>query len=210
VQFSAANAADVIKYHGVAPPEIATVRVAWSSAGLSAFIDVLDASVETVSMVDATQQISKIYQGDSIELMISSSNNVTGLTGTDNNTLHVTVPAAGPAVIVKTSDSGGASQGAYTSLPTNQYAQKITATGYAIELRLPWPGATPTAGSTVRFDMALNSADSTYTSVDDLRDGQLIFYLGTLTGPTTCQGTGGDGNVPFCDDRLWCSTTVSP
>jgi hypothetical protein len=210
VQFSAANAADVIKYHGVAPPEIATVRVAWSAAGLSAYIDVLDASVETVSMVDATQQISKIYQGDSIELMISSSNNVTGLTGTDNNTLHVTVPAAGPAVIVKTSDSGGASQGAYTSLPTNQYAQKITATGYAIELRLPWPGATPTAGSTVRFDIALNSADSTYTNVDDLRDGQLIFYLGTLTGPTTCQGTGSDGNVPFCDDRLWCSTTVSP
>jgi len=208
-KFSNANAAKTIMYHGVAPPEIATVRAAWSSAGLSVFIDVLDPSVETVSMVDPTQQISKIYQGDSIELMISSSNAVTGLTGTDNNTLHVTVPAAGPAVSVKTTDSNGASQGAYTNLPNNQYAQTITTTGYAIELRLPWPGTAPAAGATVRFDMALNSADSTHSSVDDLRDGQMIFYLGTVTN-TTCQGTGGDGNVPFCDDRLWCATTVSP
>ncbi len=209
VKFSSATPnVKVLPYH-TTPPEVATVRVAWSAAALNVFIDVLDASVKTASQVDATQQISKIYQGDSIELMISSSNTLTGLTSADNNTLHVTVPAAGPAVSVKTSNSGGASQGAYTPLPTDQYAQKLTATGYAIEMRLPWPGGAPTAGATVRFDMALNSADSTYTNVDDLRDGQLIYYIGTVA-TTTCQGTGGDGNVPFCDDRLWCSTTVSP
>jgi hypothetical protein len=76
-------------------------------------------------------------------------------------------------------------------------------------LRLPWPGTAPAAGATVRFDIVLNSADKTFTSVDDMRDGQLIYYLGTVTGTTTCQGTGGDGNVPFCDDRIWCSTNIS-
>jgi hypothetical protein len=208
-QFSAKNAAKIIQYHGVNPLEVAMVRVAWSAAGLSAFIDVQDDSVQVVSTFDASQAISKIYQGDSIELMISSSNAVSGLTGTDANTLHVTVPAAGPAVSVKTSNLDNASQGAYTPLPASQYAQKMTATGYAIEMRLPWPGAAPAAGATIRFDIALNSADKTFTSVDDMRDGQLIYYLGTVTGTTTCQGTGGDGNVPFCDDRIWCSTNIS-
>ena len=207
VQFDAADAAKVIIYNST-PPEVATVRVAWSSAALSVFVDVQDASVQTVSMADPTQQISRIYQGDSIELMISSSNNVTGLTGTDTNALHVTIPAAGPAVSVKTSDVNGASQGAYTTLDTSEYAQTMTATGYAIEMRLPWPGSAPSAGTTVRFDMALNSADKNFTSVDNMRDGQLIYYLGTVSGTTTCQGTGGDGTVPFCDDRTWCSTPV--
>lgn len=207
VQFDKDHAAKVIVYHAT-PPEIAKVRVAWTSAALSVFVDVQDASVQTVYAADPTQAVSKIYQGDSIELMISSSNNVTGLTGTDSNTLHVTIPASGPAVQVKTSNQNGASQGAYTTLPTSEYAQKITATGYAIEMRLPWPGSAPSAGTAVRFDIALNSADKTFSSVDDMRDGQLIYYLGTVAGTTTCQGTGGDGTVPFCDDRTWCGTPL--
>ena len=208
LKFDLDHSAKHIDYHTTAP-EVATVRAAWSAAALSVYVDVQDASVQTVSMADATQEISRIYQGDSIELMISSSNNVTGLTGTDTNTLHVTIPAAGPAVSVKTTNSNGASQGAYTTLPaTGVYVQRMTATGYAIEMRLPWPGSAPSAGTTVRFDIALNSADKTFTSVDDMRDGQLIYYIGTVTGNTTCQGTGGDGTVPYCDDRTWCSTTV--
>jgi hypothetical protein len=197
--------------YNATPPEVATVRIGWSSSGIHAFIDVQDASVQTVEQADPTQAITQVYQGDSIELMISSSNTVTGLTGNDTNTLHVIVPASGPAVSVKTSDSNGSSQGTQTALSTSVYAQKITSTGYSIELELPWPGNnSPAAGATVRFDMSLNSADSNFTSISNMRDGQLVYYLGTVTGTTTCEGLPGtDAPIePFCDDRAWCATLL--
>ena len=206
--FSATNAAKVNNYNNVPLTQFENItgRVAWSSAGFSAFFDVADTSVQTVNMADPTQAISKTYQGDSIELMISSNNNVTGLTGTDNNTLHVIIPANGPAVSVKTSNSGGASSGTPTALSASQYKQAVTATGYAIEVQLPWPGGAPNSGTQIRFDLGLNSADTTFGTVDDMRDGQLLYYVGTVGGTTTCQGS--SGTVPFCDDRTWCATSL--
>ena len=187
--------------------EVVTARVAWSSAGFSAFFDVQDSSIQTVYDKDQAQAISRSYQGDSIELFISSSNTVSGLTGTDSNTLHVILPADGPAVSVKTSNSGGASTGTPTALPTTQYNQAKTSTGYAIEVQLPWPGgAAPSSGTQIRFDLALNSADTTCSGVDDMRDAQMVYYVGTVTN-TTCQSSN-DGTVPYCDDRTWCTTTL--
>jgi cytoskeletal protein RodZ len=201
--FGVANAAAKNNYNNVpnSQLEIVTAKVAWSSAGLSAFFDVADTSVQTVNMADATQAIAKVYQGDSIELYISSSDTLTGLTGTDNNTLHVTVPANGPAVTVKATSGGAAT---HTALPTAQYSQATTSTGYAIELRLPWPGSAPGAGTRIRFDLALNSADKSFGNVDDMRDAQLLFYLGTTGGTTTCSGAAD----AWCDDRTWCSTSL--
>jgi hypothetical protein len=203
-QLDAQNAAKVINYSTPPPSqfETAIARVAWDSAGFHAFVEVQDSSVQTVKMADASQATSKSYQGDSIELFISSSNNVTGLTSSDNNTVHVVIPANGPAVSVK--DTG--SSGTPTALPTAQFAQATTATGYAIEVLLPWPGSAPSAASTVRFDMALNSADKTFTSVDKMRDGQLVYYIGSSSGSTSCQTA--DGTVPWCDDRIWCQAVV--
>jgi hypothetical protein len=187
-------------------PEVATIQVAWSSVGLHVFVDVQDASVQSVQPIDPAQAISRTYQGDSIEILFSSSNNVTGLTGTDTNTVHVQVPAVGPAVSIKTSNEGGASQGTPTALPTGQYAQKITGTGYAIEALLPWAGVNkPNAGTTIRFDLTLNSADKNFSSVDDLRDGALFYHMGTVPN-STCQSN--DGMVPYCDDRTWCATPL--
>jgi len=207
-RFDAGNAAKVLSYHA-RPTEVATVRVAWSGAGIHIHVDVTDSAVQSVSAVDPAQAVSKIYQGDSIELMVSSNNSLTGLTGTDNVALHVTVPAAGPAVTVKTANINGASQGVYTNLPASQYANKITAKGYAVEMKLPWPGgAAPANGTAVRFDIVLNSADKNFGTVDDMRDGQLIYWLQSVSS-TTCQGTGGDGTVPFCDDRTWCGTHLT-
>ena len=205
VQFDSKHAAKVISYHASPITEVATVRIGWSLAGVHVFVDVVDSSVQVVNTVDATQAVNKIYQGDSIELMISSSNSVSGLTSTDGNTLHVTVPAAGPAVTVKTTNSNGSSQGAYAALPATAYHQRMTATGYAIELKIPWPGNAPAAGASVRFDAILNSADKNFGTVDDMRDGQLIYYLGTVSN-TSCQGS---DVVPFCDDRTWCSTMLT-
>jgi hypothetical protein len=207
-QFDVTNNAKVNNYNNVPLSQFETVtgQVAWSSAGFSAFFDVKDASVQTVNMADATQAIGKIYQGDSIEIMISSNNNVTGLTGTDNNSLHVIIPADGPAVSVKTSNSSGASSGTHTALLSSQYAQVKTGTGYAVEVQLPWPGGTPSVGAQIRFDLSLNSADKIFGTIDDMRDGQLLYYVGTVSGTTTCQSK--EGTVPFCDDRTWCATSV--
>jgi hypothetical protein len=85
--------------------------------------------------------------------------------------------------------------------------QTATSTGYTIELQLPWPGGSaPTPGSTIRFDMALNSADSTFGGLSDMRDGQLLYHFETVAN-STCQGT---DTQAYCDDRVWCATTVAP
>ncbi len=173
----------------------------WTQAGIVAFLDVKDASVQTVNMKDPGQAVAKAYQGDSIEFFVSSTDALTGLTGTDNTALQITVPASGPAAQVKTASGGSPTQ---TALPQAQYAQSTSSTGYTIELKLPWPGGAPSAGAKIRFDMALNSADTNCSGVDDMRDGQLIFYLGTVSN-TTCPN-----NTPdvWCDDRTWCSATL--
>ena len=196
-----AKAAGKVIVTNATPPEDATVKVAWSSAGLAVFVEVADASVQSVNSVAANQAIDKVYQGDSIELFLASSNDVMGWPGSDNNTLHVTIPADGPAVVVKSTGSGVT----HSAWPTSQYKQLKTATGYAVEAQLPWPGSVPSTGALVRFDIGLNSADKNFGTVDDMRDGQLLFYVGQVA-TSTCQAS--DGTVPFCDDRTWCTTLL--
>lgn len=204
VVLNAQSAAKIINYNNVPTSqfETATARIAWDASGVHAYVDVQDASVQTASMADPSQATAKAYQGDSVELFFSSSNNLTGLTSQDSNSIHVIIPANGPAVSVK--DTGNS--GTATALPAAQFAQANTATGYAIEVSIPWPGSAPSAGGAIRFDLALNSADKSFTSIDKMRDGQLIHYVGTVSGSTTCQGA--DGAVPWCDNRTWCQTTV--
>jgi hypothetical protein len=202
-QFGVENAQVNNNYNNIPNSQFETVtaQVGWTQAGIVAFFDVKDTSVQTVNMKDAGAAIDKAYQGDSIELFISSSDNLTGLTASDNNALHITVPANGPGVVVKTSGGGSA---AHTAMAAAQYAQSTTSTGYAIELKLPWPGgAAPSAGAKVRFDLALNSADTNCSGVDDMRDAQLVFYVGQV-GNTSCPS----GADAWCDDRTWCSTTL--
>lgn len=181
--------------------ETATARVAWDSAGLHAWIEVQDSSVQTAYMVDPAQAVTKAYQGDSIELFLASSSSVTGLTSKDSNTVHLIIPAVGPAVSVK--DTG--SSGTPTALPTTQYVQSTTAAGYAIEALIPWPGSPASAGSAIRFDMVINSADKTFSNLDGMRDGQLVYYLGQVSN-STCQTS--DGTLPWCDNRTWCQANL--
>jgi len=201
---NAQNAAKVLNFNSVPTSqfETATARVAWDAAGFRAYVEVQDTSVQTMKMADATQATSKAYMGDSIEFFFSSNPNVTGLTSSDSNTVHIIIPASGTAVSVK--DTG--SSGTPTALPATQFAQATTSTGYAVEVLIPWPGSAPSSGSAIRFDMALNSADTSFASVDKMRDGQLIYYIGTLSGSSTCQTS--DGTVPWCDDRTWCQANA--
>jgi hypothetical protein len=197
--FDKPSAKVVNNYNGIQDSEFPSVsaRVAWSPAGLHAFFNVTDASVESVLMAsDQATAISTPYQGDSIELFISSSDNATGVPGGDNGAVHVTLAATGPSVSVKTTAGPTTT---YTELPAAQYSQAKTATGYAVEVLLPWQGAAPSGGGKVRFDLALNIADSNLGGVGDMRDAQLIYYLGTVSGGC---------NDAWCDDRTWCSTTL--
>jgi hypothetical protein len=200
--FNKANAAKVNNYNNIPDSqfESITARVAWSPEGLRAFFDVTDASVQTVNMVDPSQAITKSYQGDSIELYLTSSNTLTGPTSEDSNSIQVIIPANGPAVSVKTDSNG---TGTPTALPAEQYKQATTSGGYAIEVLLPWPGGPPSGGAQVSFDLAFNSADTIFGSVDDMRDAQVIYYMGTVGAGSSCQ-------APYCDDRAWCATTLQP
>jgi len=200
---SAQNAAKVSNFSNVplSQFETATARIGWDSAGMHILIEVKDSSVQSAYMADAAQAVNKAYLGDSIELFIASSSSVTGLTSKDANTIHVIIPATGPAVSVK--DTG--TSGTPTALPTTQYAQSATSAGYAIEALIPWPGTAPSAAASVRFDMVINSADKSFTNLDGMRDGQLVYYLGTVSS-STCQTS--DGTLPWCDNRTWCQANV--
>jgi hypothetical protein len=196
-----AKAAGKVIVHNATPTEDATVKVAWSQAGLAVLVEVADASVQTVNAASSKDAVDKVYQGDSIELFLASSNDVKGFPGSDSNALHVTIPADGPAVVVKTTSTGIT----HTAWQASQYKQVKTATGYTIEAQLPWPGSVPSTGALVRFDIGLNSADKSFGGVDDMRDGQLILYVGQVA-TSSCQAS--DGTVPFCDDRTWCTTLL--
>jgi hypothetical protein len=87
-----------------------------------------------------------------------------------------------------------------------------------LRLRLRWHGLLgraqpalarnrPTASSQIKFDMQLNVADGVTKSSDlYVRDAQAILYQGTATSTTSCGST----IAPFCDDRIWCTTTLQP
>jgi hypothetical protein len=64
------------------------------------------------------------------------------------------------------------------------------------------------ASAQIKFDMQLNSADGPMKSSDSqVRDAQAILYQGTAT-TTSCTST--SAIYPFCDDRVWCTTTLQP
>ena len=182
---------------------VVTARIGWSAAGLHVFFDVADSSVQTVDMADPGQVLTAPYQGDSIELFFSASDNATGAPGGDN-AMQVTLAPTGKSVSVKTVNDNGIST-TYTELPAGQAVGQVKADGgYVVEALVPWPGSPPSAGSRVRFDLGVNIADTTFTNVGDMRDAQMTLNLTTVSGQTSCPGAA----EPYCDDRTWCSTTL--
>jgi hypothetical protein len=177
--------------------ERAVARVGWNEAGIHAFIRVYDTTF-TAAKEDT------LWNGDSVELFFSTSTDVTGLVHNDPNTFHVIVSPPLAQSIIDTSSSGEPSD-----LPKAQYASGSDSTGYWVELNLPWSATAPTAGTQIKFDMQINASDGPITGYEDYtRDGQLILYLGsTSSSTTTCSSS---DIQPFCDDRLWCTTTLQP
>jgi len=179
-------------------PERAIARVAWDSFGIHAFIHVIDPK-----FVPATD-VGTIYNADGIELLFTSTTSgLSGGTAQDSGVaMHVIVS---PPLAAKSQATG--SSGNQMTLDTNLYSAAAEDGGYKVELKLPWPGTPPTAGSQIKFDMELNSADGISVSGDaGPRDAQAVLYQGPDPGNSPC----GSPLYPYCDDRLWCSTTLQP
>jgi hypothetical protein len=192
------NAAKVNEYNGTGGSyrERAVARVAWDATGIHAFIRVYDSTFTPAQAADS------LWNGDGVELMFSSSKEVTGLTSSDANTFHVMVSPPNAASVKDYSSSGTP-----TPLPAASFVSGSDTTGYWVELNLPWPGTAPAASAQIKFDMQLNAADGVSKNGDgQIRDAQAVYYQGSAPASSPCGST----IYPFCDDRVWCTTTLQP
>lgn len=192
------NAAKVNEYNGSGGSyhERAVARVAWDAAGIHAFIRVFDTTFTPAQAADS------LWNGDGVELMFSSSKDVTGLTSSDANTLHVMIS---PPTAASVKDY--ASSGTPTPLPATSFVSGSDTTGYWVELNLPWPGTAPAASAQIKFDMQLNAADGVSKNGDSqIRDAQAVYYQAAAPASSPC----GNTVYPFCDDRVWCTTLLQP
>jgi hypothetical protein len=195
---AASNGGKVKVYNGSSTsyPERALARVAWDASGIHAFIHVIDPNFVPATAVDT------IYNADGIELLFTSTTSgLSGGTSQDSGlAMHVIVS---PPFAARSQATG--TNGSQTALPASQFVAATESSGYKVELKLPWPGTPPTSGAQIKFDMELNAADGVSTAGDaGPRDAQAILYLGSDPGGSPCAGE----LFPYCDDRLWCSTTL--
>lgn len=192
------NAAKVKEYNpnGKNSPERVLARVAWDASGIHAFIRVIDPKFVPAANLD------NIWNADGVELMFSST--TTGLKGgTAEDSAITTHVIASPPFVARSKATG--TNGAQAALETKYYVAGTTSDGYKVELNLPWPGTPPTAGAQIKFDVEMNAADGTSTSGDaGPRDAQAMLYVGSDPGGSPCNGE----LFPYCDDRLWCSTSL--
>lgn len=178
----------------------AIAQVAWSEQGVHAFIKVLGEG-KKVTNVNA-RSAEKPWDGDSIELMISSSNKLTGLTSADVDALHF-ILTYGIGVTVK-SDGANGTHTAISDAAKFKGGKLANGEDYAVELMFPWPGTVPASGAEVRLDMAMNVDDGKDAQYPG-REAQVTMIKADLAGQnTSCQGE----PAPFCDDRLWCPTKM--
>lgn len=174
----------------------AVAQVAWSEDAFHAFVEVFGLPVRSNTSAD------KPWDGDAIELMVTTSNSVTGLTSKDGNALHF-ILNFGIGVSVKSDGTSGT----HTAISgSGQFAGEKTAQGYAVELKYPWPGSPSLAsGTQVRFDMAMNVDTESVDPTVQGRDAQAVLAMTTVSGSSSCANSPA---TPFCDDRIWCLTAL--
>jgi hypothetical protein len=187
--------AKVNSFRTANPSETALARVAWSSNALHVFVTVTDPSVHPWISDD------HVYEGDSVELMLANSESVSGDPADDSNTMEI--QASYQRGFVVHVDNG--SETSREPVPPGSLKGRVFAGGYTVELRVPWLGAAPHSGSTIRFDLALNSAQNTAEAT--WRDAQAVLTMGP-SGETFAGSPCGSDVEPYCDDRAWCPTEL--
>ncbi len=172
---------------------IVKTRVAWSTFGLHLHLAVADPMLWT----HADPQY--IWQGDSVELYVAGFATLTGRFDATNDVGAMQVvltPVANALPARAEIFFAGARQG---SLPTEQWKIRNVATGYEVEVRIPWAfigGTAIAAGKSIGFTMAVNQKwNTTIRHTFSLWKQKVI-------NSSPCPG--GVGNA-YCDDRTWCT-----
>jgi hypothetical protein len=186
-----------------------TARVGWSALGLHMFMHV---HYETGD-VRVPKSSDPLWYGDAIELFLKGNSNLTGPfgKGVDVGALQIVAApdlTSPPRTQTFVSD-GDAMPG---PLPAGTIAARRDDAGYAIEFMIPWSlilpstGASPVAGSKIAFDFAVDYRSRSAEAGMNEPQYQLLLALRSV-GTTTCR----EGiPLPPCDDRTWCTPTLSP
>jgi hypothetical protein len=187
----------------VEPPPLAStssaeMRVAWSVAGLHLHVRVTDSNVLLVPPPEH-------WHGDTAQLFVSSVEPSSGvIPGADGaaTQLFMTPPSDTTPAAIRSPYTSGIPAG-------YQYAARLWAEGYEVELQLPWPGGfAPGSGATIGFDFVVGVKDDATTPSIDFEYG---LYEGDLGGATTtaeCQAFPDAPQHVWCDSRHWCRPTL--
>jgi hypothetical protein len=183
-------------------PEVVTLRVAWSPDALHVHVHVDDPSV----VPDTT---TTVWGGDNIQVFFAGTTLMTGAyTGLeDAGATHVLVSAptsAGisTAVFAYNAAFTGVSRGL---VPPQDFASRVVAGGYEVELQLPWGiGASIAAGKRIGFDFIAGARNPPSTTFD-VEGG---FANNPVAGDTYYSCGSGRPTTPGCDDRTWCVPTL--
>jgi hypothetical protein len=183
-------------------PHRADIRVAWSETALHVHAAVTDPNVLVQAPNDS-------WSGDSLDVYIAASGNVTGSLSLDDAWQVILAPPS-------TDGSIAASAMRYPAIEaiSSGFANTLTDDGYAVELLLPWPGgAVLASGAAVMLNFALNVREQACdgTDLNSCRQYYGAFFAGAAGSPSDCDNytlLSGRSAEPWCDDRTWCPTTL--
>jgi Carbohydrate family 9 binding domain-like len=177
----------------------AFVQVAWSLLGLHFFIHVNEADV-----VPAASDMPP-WNGDAIEVFASANAVLTGPFGSGADKALQVIVGAPNSSGAAPSETATSVSGPLPSLPSSDYAARLVAGGYDVEIQLPWAtiaGAavtSPDAGTSLGLDLA---CDVHGVDGGAHRQAFLILHLPTQP-PASCDNL-------YCDDRTWCLWKLAP
>jgi hypothetical protein len=184
-------------------------RVGWSELALHVFIHV---HYETGHVI-APSATDLLWYGDAVELFLKGDSNLTGAYdgGADPGATQIVASpdATNPPRSEMYNNYG---MGMLGPLPSGSVAAHIDGNDYALEFMIPWTlvvashEATPTAGSSIGFDFGVDYRWRGIDAGTNEPEYQLLLSLRSV-GSTPCPTT---TPIPSCDDRLWCTPTLSP
>lgn len=195
-------------------PHSMVVRAAWSTEAFHLYAEVQDPQVVT------NAEIEYLWSGDTVELFLAPQ-------GPDKLSGHFTGRTDGVQLLIAppTADNPARAARLYW-MPSQDnpehfvqvreplasgYAARATATGYAIEARLPWSMFGPRTpaiknGSSIAFDVGFSTANNeSISNPNDGREGAVVLYAGETSNVNTCDGD----QVPWCNSTTWCPVELA-
>jgi Cys-rich repeat protein len=190
-------------------PHSMVMRVAWSTDAFHLYAEVEDSEVVT------NPETEYLWSGDVVELFLApqAPSELSGFFSgrVDGVQLLIapptaTEPARAARLFWMPSQDNPANYVQVREAMTSGFAARATATGYAVEARLPWSMFGPRTpdietGIGVAFDVGFSTANGqSISNPNDGREGAVVLYAGPTQGVNTCSGD----QVPWCNSTTWC------